>query len=161
MKYNTKLRLNYFSVNVFVLAVAFRQQIWKNWQFCLTFCLLNERHIGINPENPNEGVYLYPNDLLLGKATSRINSVPFSDDVNERHQFKFVQMLINSFWKKWMRDFFHCSLFDKSGTAHHNLEMGDIVLTQDTNVLWGHWKIGKISNVLPSTGGKVGNIEVA
>ena len=33
MKYNAKLHLNYFSVNVFVLAVVFRRQIKKARQF--------------------------------------------------------------------------------------------------------------------------------
>ena len=35
VKCNVKLRPNYFSVNVSVLAVVFRPQISKDWQFCL------------------------------------------------------------------------------------------------------------------------------
>ena len=35
VKSNAKLRLNYFSVKFYVLAVVFRQQISKNQQFCL------------------------------------------------------------------------------------------------------------------------------
>ena len=35
MKCNAKLRPDYFSVNVFVLAIAFRQQISNNKQFFL------------------------------------------------------------------------------------------------------------------------------
>ena len=34
VKCNLKLRPNYFSVNVFVLAVVFCLQISKNWRFC-------------------------------------------------------------------------------------------------------------------------------
>ena len=35
MKCNAKLRPDYFSVNVYVLAIAFRRQISKNKQFFL------------------------------------------------------------------------------------------------------------------------------
>ena len=37
VKCNAKLYPNYFSVNVYVLAVVFHQQILKNQQFCLKF----------------------------------------------------------------------------------------------------------------------------
>ena len=35
-------------------------------------CLLNERPIGTKTTDPNEGSYLCPNDIILGRATSNV-----------------------------------------------------------------------------------------
>ena len=42
--------------------------------------LVNERPIGRQPEDPDDGSYLCPNHLLLGRATPQILSGPFRDD---------------------------------------------------------------------------------
>lgn len=61
-----------------------------------------------------------------------------------------------------MRDFFPWLIVrQKWHTAHCYLEIRDIVLIQDASAVQGHQKIGKTFNVLPSTDGKVGNVEVA
>ena len=40
--------------------------------------LLNERPIGKQSKDIDDGAYLCPNDLLLGRATSRAPSDPFN-----------------------------------------------------------------------------------
>ena len=42
--------------------------------------LINERPIGRHPTDPNDGAYLSPNDLLLGRSTSRVPSGPFEEN---------------------------------------------------------------------------------
>ena len=72
-------------------------------------------------------------------------------------------MLINSFWKKWTRSFFHSlTIYQKWDAAHRNLEINDIALIQiqDTNIVQGNRKMGKISKMLPSTDEKVRNVEM-
>ena len=49
--------------------------------------LLNERPIGRHPTSPDDGAYLCPNDLLLGRATSRVPSGPFDKKENNRQRF--------------------------------------------------------------------------
>ena len=39
--------------------------------------LMNERPIGRHPTSIDDGTYLSPNDLLLGRSTSRVPSGPF------------------------------------------------------------------------------------
>ena len=39
--------------------------------------LLNERPVGNHPQDPDDGRYLCPNDLLLGRASSSIPSGSF------------------------------------------------------------------------------------
>ena len=40
--------------------------------------LVNERPIGKHPTSPDDESYLCPNDLLLGRSTSRVPSGPFA-----------------------------------------------------------------------------------
>ena len=69
--------------------------------------LLNERPIGRHPASPDDGAYLCPNDLLLGRATARIPSgMNFDERASNRKRFSFVQTMISSFWKKWTQNYF-------------------------------------------------------
>ena len=66
--------------------------------------LVEQRPIGRIPNDPDEGKYLCPNDMLLGRATSEVPQGPFSNTKNPRKRVEFVQTLVNSFWKRWSRD---------------------------------------------------------
>ena len=68
--------------------------------------LVNQRPIGRPPNDPNDGAYLCPNDMLLGRASSRISQGPFKETNNPRHHVEFVQKIVDSFWKRWLRDTF-------------------------------------------------------
>ena len=52
--------------------------------------LVNERPVGRHPTSPEDGTYLCPNDLLLGRSTSRVPSGPFRETRNPNHRFEFV-----------------------------------------------------------------------
>ena len=43
--------------------------------------LVNQRPIGNHPKDPSDGVYLSPNDLLLGRSTPAIPQGPLKKDV--------------------------------------------------------------------------------
>ena len=123
--------------------------------------LINERPIGRHPTSPEDGTYLCPNDLLLGRSTPRIPSGPFMDKASPRNRFEFIQQLTNYFWKKWTRDFFPSLIIrQKWHTAHRNVTKGDIVLLQDSNLVRGQWRLGKVSQVYPDSDGKVRRVEV-
>ena len=72
--------------------------------------LLNKRPIGNKTTDPNEGNYLCPNDIILGRATSQVPAGSFEDTYDSRKRWVFVQQIINTFWKKWQRDYFHTLL---------------------------------------------------
>ena len=46
--------------------------------------LVNERPIGRHPTDPEDGVYLCPNNMLLGRATTRVPSGPWKVTNNPR-----------------------------------------------------------------------------
>lgn len=59
--------------------------------------LVKERPIGRHPTMPEDGAYLCPNDLLLGRSTSRVQSGPFRETSNPRHRYEFVQRIMDTF----------------------------------------------------------------
>ena len=123
--------------------------------------LVNERPIGRHPTLPDDGSYLCPNDLLLGRATSRIPSGPFERTDNPRHRCEFIQGIIDNFWRRWTRDFFPSLIIrQKWHTATRNLRVGDVVLIQDSNQIRGQWKLGKVSEVFPGDDGRVRKVHV-
>ena len=66
--------------------------------------LVSQHPIGRVPYDPDDGKYLCPNDMLLGRATSEVPQGPFSNTTNPRKRVEFVQTLVNSFWKRWSRN---------------------------------------------------------
>ena len=77
--------------------------------------LVNERSIGRTPNDPDDGSYLCPNDMLLGRASSRILQGPFKETSDPRHRVEFVQKIVDSFWKRWARDAFPCWYQGRNG----------------------------------------------
>ena len=123
--------------------------------------LVNERPIGRNPTSPEDGSYLCPNDLLLGRSTSRIPSDPFRETNNPNHRHEFVQKIVDAFWAKWIRDYFSSLIVQqKWHTAQRNLMVGDIVMMQDLNLVRGKWRLGRVSKIKLGDDGKERNVEV-
>ena len=123
--------------------------------------LINERPIGHHPRSPEDGSYLCPNDLLLGRSTARVPSGPFKESTNPRLCFEFIQNIVNSFWRRWTTNYFPDLIVrQKWHTAHRNLKTGDIVLIQDSNLVRGQWRLGIVSNTYPGSDGKVRKVEV-
>ncbi|XP_033104578.1 uncharacterized protein LOC117107129, partial [Anneissia japonica] len=68
--------------------------------------LVNQRPIGRVPNDPDDGSYLCPNDILLGRSSSRVPQGPFKETKDPRNRFAFVQRIVEAFWKIWSRDVF-------------------------------------------------------
>ena len=123
--------------------------------------LVNERPIERHPTSPDDGTYLCPNDLLLGRATSRVPSGPFRETSDFRRRFEFVQSIVSYFWKKWTRDYFPSLLIQpKWHIAQRNLREGDVVLIQDANQIRGQWKLGTMLKAFPRGDGRVRKVQV-
>ena len=124
--------------------------------------LVNERPIGRHPTSPDDESYLCPNDLLVGRSTSRVPSGPFAQTDNPRRRYEFIHKVVNNFWRKWTRDYFPSLIIQqKWHTAKRNLKTGDIVLTQDSNQIRGQWKLGKVSEVFPGEDGRVRKVQAS
>lgn len=123
--------------------------------------LVNERPIGRHPTSPEHRAYLCPNDILLGRAPTRVPSGPFKEHANPKERFYFVKNMINGFYNRWTRDFFPSLLIrQKWHTDKRKVLVGDIVLVQDSNQIRGKWKLGRIISANPGKDGKVRTVSV-
>ena len=88
------------------LKSAIGEQVLRPFELLEVANLLNQRPIGRIPNDPDDGAYLCPNDLLIGRATSEVPQGPFQETKDPRQRDKFIQQIVNSFWKRWIRDVF-------------------------------------------------------
>ena len=123
--------------------------------------LVNQRPIGRVPNDPDDGAYLCPNDILLGRATNTVPQGPFRHTENPRHRFEFCQKIVDSFWKKWSRDVLPSLVPRKKWNAEkRNVAVDDFVIMADSNAVRGRWSAGKILQVFPGEDGLVRNVQV-
>ena len=123
--------------------------------------LINEKPVGTKNCDQNEGTYLCPNDILLGRASTRVPSGPFDTVADTKRRWIFIQNIINGFWKRWMRDYFPSLIVrQKWHTSVREIKNGDLVLVQDSNIIRGKWKLGQVVEILLSRGGKVRDVIV-
>ena len=67
----------------------------------------------------------------------------------------------DAFWAKWIRDYFPSLIVQqKWHTAQRNLIVGDIVMIQDSNLVRGNCRLGRVSKTKPGDDDKVRNVEV-
>ena len=52
---------------------------------------MNQRPLGRIPNDPDDGEYICPNDMLLGRASSKVPQGPVKETSNSRHRAEFVQ----------------------------------------------------------------------
>lgn len=68
--------------------------------------LVNERPIGRHPTSPEDRAYLCPNDILLGRSSTKVPNGPFNESAGPRKRFYFIQNVVDAFWSRWTRDYF-------------------------------------------------------
>ena len=123
--------------------------------------LVNQRPIGRIPNDPDDGSYLCPNDILLRRSSSHVPQGPFRETKNPRLRVEFVQKIVDSFWKRWTRDVFPSLIPRKKWNAEkRNVRVDDFVIVQTPNAIRGNWNIGRIVDVYPGQDGKVRNVRV-
>ena len=123
--------------------------------------LVNQRPSGRIPNDPDDGSYLCPNDILLGRSSSHVPQGPFRETKNPRLRVEFVQKIVDSFWKRWTRDVFPSLIPRKKWNAEkRNVRVDDFVIVQTPNAIRGNWHIGRIVDVYPGQDGKVRNVRV-
>ena len=118
--------------------------------------LVNQRLIGIKPCDPNQGTYLGPNDLILGRSSPDIPQGSFKERSSFRHRFDFLQQLVGAFWKRWSQEVFpSLVIYPKWHTERRNVTARDIVVIQDSNSIRGEWRKAIVTKADASIDGKV------
>ena len=123
--------------------------------------LINQHPTCRIPNDPDDGAYLCPNDMLLGRATPEVPQGPFNDTKNPWHRVAFVQKIVDSYWKRWNREVFPALVPRKKWHVDkRNVQVNDIVTVADSNAIRGKWAIGRILEVYPGSDGRVRNVKV-
>ena len=123
--------------------------------------LVNQRPIGSLPSTPDDGTYLCPNDVILGRASTCVPQGPFDEKSGHKYRFEFIQKLVTEFWKRWSTFYLPDLVIEsKWHTQMRNSQVGDIVLLKDNNLLRGQWKLARVSEIIPSADGLVRTVKV-
>ena len=146
------------------IAIGDQALTFSEFQTVLMECanLLNDRPIAGNPTSPDDGVYLSPNDILLGHSTTSVPQGPFNMTSSKLQRFKFVQRVTDAFWRRWTESYFPSLLIQQKWHAsHRNLQVGDVVIVQDSNLIRGKWRFGRVMKADPSLrDGFVRNVDI-
>ena len=92
--------------------------------------IINSRPIGvITNSDPDCPTPITPDDLLLGLASNEAPSCPFEPEVSIAKRYRFMQELVDDWWKKW-HDLVLPSLVPsyKWTSTQRNVQVGDICL---------------------------------
>ena len=130
--------------------------------------LVNERPIGLKPNESVDSHYLSPNSLLLGRSSDRIASGPFRPNVQEitdqnsfKSRFQLIQAITDQFWQTWTKLYFPSLIIhQKWHSERRNLQKDDICMIQDSNTLRGEWRLARVSCTYPDQNGRVRNVEL-
>ncbi|XP_072178137.1 uncharacterized protein [Diadema setosum] len=123
--------------------------------------LVNQRPIGRIPTEPDDGNYLCPNDMLLGRASSDVAQGPFRETRNPRHRVEFIQRIVDTFWHRWTRDVLPLlAPRQKWHVDRRNVRVDDVAMMADANAVRGKWTIARVIQVYPGPDGKVRNVKV-
>ena len=110
--------------------------------------LVNQRPIGRPTSDPDDGAYLCPNDMLLGRASPEVPQGPFQETKNPRKGVQFVQKIVDSFWRRWTRDVFPLLVPRKKwNSERRNVRVNDVVVVQDGTAIRGKWRVGRVIEV--------------
>ena len=123
--------------------------------------LVNRRPIGRISNDPDDGSYLCPKNILLGRTSSQVPQGPLREIKNPRHQVEVVQCIVGSFWKRWRRDVFPLLLPRKKWHAENrNVRVDDFLIVESPKAVRRNWNIGRIVEVYPGQDGNVQNVRV-
>ena len=124
--------------------------------------LVNQRPIGSTPTTPDDGSYLCPNDLILGRASPTIPQGEFKTRNSNRHRLDYLQSIVTGFWRRWTREVFPKLVIEqKWHTERRNLKVGDVVMVEDINAVRGEWRIALVTKAQESLDGKIRRVTVS
>ena len=122
--------------------------------------LINSRPICKHPTHHDDGYYLSPNEMLLGKpAAGGIAKVEERNNVG--HRLSLVENVLKGFWKRWQMLYMYSMAPLKKWTKKHkNVQKSDVILVEDSNALRSHWTIGRVEECYPGSDVLVPGVEV-
>ncbi|XP_041841212.1 uncharacterized protein LOC121639784 [Melanotaenia boesemani] len=124
--------------------------------------IMNARPLVPISTDPDSPTVLTPAMLLTQKVSAvSAPSGNFSSGQLFGKQWKHVQHLADTFWKRWKREYL-CTLQGRAKwtATKPNVKEGDVVLLKDSRVSRNEWPLGLIIKTFPSSDKNVRKVEV-
>ena len=124
--------------------------------------IVNARPIVAVSTDPDLPTVLSPSTLITQKTHTTTENYEHLDIRDAyKSQWKHVQVLANTFWKRWQKQYLQ-TLQSRSKWCEerNNLKKGDIILMRDHELSRNQWPIGTINEVFPSKDGKIRKVSV-
>ncbi|XP_027882064.1 uncharacterized protein LOC114150069 [Xiphophorus couchianus] len=124
--------------------------------------IMNARPLVPVSNDPEMPTILTP-AMLLTQKTSTVSapSGEFKMGVLQGKQWKHVQCLADTFWKRWKQEYLSTLQVRRKWTQQEkNIKIGDVVLLKDSQAHRNDWPIGIIVKTLPSSDKIVRKVEV-
>ncbi|XP_035984516.1 uncharacterized protein LOC118558168 [Fundulus heteroclitus] len=124
--------------------------------------IMNARPLVPVSNDPEMPTILTP-AMLLTQKTSTVSapSGEFKMGDLQGKQWKHVQCLADTFWKRWKQEYLSTLQVRRKWTRQEkNIKVGDVVLLKDSQAHRNDWPIGIIVKTLPSSDRIVRKVEV-
>lgn len=126
--------------------------------------IVNGRPITLIPSDVDEPHPLTP-AMLLSMKTRPLAPAPgrfVQQDLYTRNWWRKAQYLADQFWVRWKKEYLqNLQNRTKWQTQQRNLNVGDIVLIKEDETHRNNWPLGRITEVMRSSDGKVPKAKVA
>ena len=126
--------------------------------------IINSRPIGITSgSDPEQPTSITPNHLILGRATADVPQGPFDlgQSKNTNKQFRFLQSLVDSWWKTWYETVFPNLVPSyKWLQRHRSVKVGDVCLIRYKKEIRATYRLGCVEEVKQGSDGLVRTINL-
>lgn len=124
--------------------------------------ILNSRPLTPLNSDPNDLEPLTPAHFLIGRSYMALPDRDFMHiNSNRLRRFQHLQKLQQHFWARWSRDYLcqlqHRTKWKVGGT---NINLDTLVLLKEDNTPPCHWKLGRVIQLYPGTGGAIRVVKV-
>ena len=123
--------------------------------------LINDRPLVAPSEDDLDPLTITPSTLCIGR---HISSIPI--DIKEQGQPEFTRMqryrkeLMLKFWSRWRKDYLLGMQALSFGGKDEIVEVGQIVLLQETNLAKGRWKLARVLEVIKGRDGRIRRVKL-
>lgn len=124
--------------------------------------LLNSKPLGYVSSELSDPDPITPNILLMGRRDASLPQVMYADsELLTRRKWRHSQVLADRFWVSFVRDYLPSFQTRQKWELDGNpIAPSAIVMIVEPQLPRGHWPIGTVSKILPSSDGRVRVAEI-
>ncbi|XP_065099626.1 uncharacterized protein [Paramisgurnus dabryanus] len=125
--------------------------------------ILNSKPLGYTSSDIADIDPITPNCFLIGRRDTSLPQVVYQEsEMLSRRRWRHSQLLADHFWKHFLKYYLpSLQVRQKWKSDKKMLEIGDVVMIVDSQLPRALWPVGKITQVFPSSDGRVRAANVA